>query len=264
VSRARAYIFITFLIVMGGAHISHAGEMSHGASLTGFGVQVKHERTTLEDLAKIKATGFEWVRFDMWWSAVEQTPGSYDWSVFDTFISNLHTQHIKAIIILSGGNPPYTGMTKLPSDNFFHSAAEPTPPTRPEDVKAFASFAAAAVARYNSQDLVWEIWNEPNDNLFWPPHSNPDAYDTLATQTCQAMRDVAPHAHIIGPALTGLPGIADRIRSGFLETFLHSSAATCFDALSFHPYRADDQSPESVRGDYDDLRAFISGHSPPV
>jgi hypothetical protein len=232
-----------------------------------FGVQVKEWNTVPEDLDKIKAAGFGLLRYGIAWRYVEEKPGSYDWTTPDKFIAQVRARHLRSIIIIYGGNPAYSGEMDAPQDgtNLNHVEKLIIAPRDDKAVQAYARFAAAAAQRYKGADIIWEIWNEPDLNYFWPPKADPNAYARLASTACLAMRDVAPGAKIAGPAAAGMPGLRDRLSVGLIATVLRSPASSCFDAISVHSYRMEPNKPpkipESVMRDNEASLAFISEHT---
>jgi hypothetical protein len=232
-----------------------------------FGVQIKEWRTTPEELDKIKAAGFGLLRYGIVWRDVEAKPGSYDWTRPDKFIAQVRAQHLRSIIIIYGGNSAYSGEMDAPQDggNLNHVEKLTIAPRDEKAVQAYARFAAAAAQRYKGDDIIWEIWNEPDLNYFWSPKADPDAYSTLASTACSAMRDVAPAAKIVGPAAAGMPSLKDRLGVGLIATVLRSPASLCFDAISVHSYRIEPnkppKEPESVMRDNEASLAFIAEHA---
>lgn len=235
-----------------------------GSSIgAGFGVQVKPERTHPGDLRRIQAIGFGFIRYDMRWEEVESHPGIYNWLPFDRFISSVRSQRLRSLIILSGSNPHYEKTVYMPPSENYGSNTAYAAPSSENSMRAFAAFAAAAVARYGSGDIIWEIWNEPDTIGFWPPKPDARAFAALSNATCRAMRQVAPSATIIGPAVAHLPDPADETYADFVATFLQSPAAACLDAFSVHPYRSANKPPESVIRDYAvKAREFITANTP--
>jgi hypothetical protein len=261
--------FIFFLAVLcrnaysAGTEKNWLADQSIGAS---FGVQVKEWQTTPKELDEIKAVGFGLLRYGIGWRYVEDNPGSYVWTNYDKFIAQVRARHFRSIIIIGGGHPAYSGEMDAPQDgtNLNHVKKLTIAPVDDKAVQAFAGFAAAAAQRYKGNDIIWEIWNEPDLNYFWPPKVDPDAYARLAGAACRAMHDVAPDAKIVGPAAAGMPGFKDRLGIGLIATVLRSPASTCFDAISVHSYRMEPnkppKTPESVAKDNESTLAFIAGH----
>jgi hypothetical protein len=216
------------------------------------GVQVQPWQTTDADLARIRSLGFGVVRWGLPWEQVEKTPARYDWRQSDLFLERLARYHLRSLIILGGGNAPFTGTTSN-RDPMSRGAIESLPPTRPRDIASFAAFAAMAAQRYSKQRPIWEIWNEPDLSRFWPPSADPAAYVALASTTCAAMKAADPSAPVIGPGSASMPDHIDRSHPDILALLAGSPAGGCFDAISAHDYRygatGGVKPPESVEAD---------------
>ncbi len=228
----------------------------------GYGVQVKEGRTTDKELEKIKAAGLSYVRFVLPWGEVEKGQGSFVWGYFETFIKRLRAHGLKAVIVLGGGHPNYTGFINAPEGNLDQTDKYLMAPFSPVAIDAFARYTAKTVSHFDGPDIIWEIWNEPDSDRFWAPKADAQAYSRLAEAACLAMREVSPNAHIIGPAMAEMAGQWGFVRAGFLGEVLRSSAAQCFDALSMHPYRDGEKPPETVLRAYDRFHAFVRHFAP--
>ncbi|HEU0117563.1 MAG TPA: cellulase family glycosylhydrolase [Alphaproteobacteria bacterium] len=226
----------------------------------GIGVAAKPERTTPEEMDRIHAAGFTYVRFDMRWSEVEHEAGVYDWSAFDDFIGQLRTHGLKPLIILDSPNGLYGEKVDVPPEQSYGGTWDYAAPHDDKARGAFAAFAAAAVSHFGAKDIVWEIWNEPDLVAFWAPKPNANDFTKLALKTCRAMRTAKPDAYIIGPALARVPWRVDIRYERFFRTFIQSPVKDCLNAISIHPYRLNE--PESVIGDYNDkARPFIAAYT---
>jgi hypothetical protein len=231
-----------------------------------FGVQVKEWETTGEDLDKIKAAGFGLLRYGIGWPYVEQKVGTYVWEKYDQMISGARARGFRSIVILTGGHPVYTGDIAASRDGAGSGQVDKVtlPPTNPTSIEGFARFVAAAVRRYQGDDITWEIWNEPDLNYFWPPKADADAYVKLAMAACSSIRGVVPSANVIGPASASMPGHSI-VGPGFSGKVLQSPLAGCLDGISFHSYRVQantpPKTPESVMRDNELAVAFIRSHS---
>ncbi len=228
---------------------------------TGYGVQVKEGRTGDDELRMIKAAGLSYVRFVIPWAAVEKGKGSFVWGYFDRFVKRLRRHGLKAVIVIGGGHPSYTGTMKAPDGNIDHTDTYILAPSTDEHRKAFTHYAVEMIKHFGSKDIVWEIWNEPDQDRFWAPKSNVEDYAALANDACWAMRKEAPKAKIIGPGMADTPGQWGVLLPGFLGTVLKSPVVDCLDAVSVHPYRDYVKPPESVTEAYKNLRKFIAAHT---
>ncbi|HAX91673.1 MAG TPA: hypothetical protein DCY07_05640, partial [Rhodospirillaceae bacterium] len=228
----------------------------------GYGVQVKEARTTDEELTMIKDAGLTYVRFVIPWYEVEKGRGSFVWGYFDTFVKRLREQELKAVIVLGGGHPAYTKEIKAPEGNIDGAETYLLAPSTPESVAAFARYAAKTVSHFGGDDIIWELWNEPDSDRFWAPRANVKDYTVMADAACRAMRKAAPTARIVGPGMAEMAGRWGTMKAGFLGAVLRSPALACFDAISMHPYRDGETPPETVLPAYKKLRAFIKAFTP--
>jgi len=214
-----------------------------------FGVQVKPWHTTDKDLSLIKAMGFGLVRWPIAWDAVEKRPGVYDWSESDAFFRRLDAAGLRSVIILGRGNPIYSGVVAVAPNLMSKEAASPAAPADRQEYAAFAAFAAAAARRYAGSSPIWEIWNEPDLDHFWPPQAAPDQYAALAVTACGAIKSGDRNAVVIGPGAAAMPGA----RVPIFQKILDSGASRCFDAISGHGYRIRKgqpmKTPESIQTD---------------
>jgi len=226
----------------------------------GFGVQIKGDFIDDANLTRIHDLGFGYVRFSIGWSDIEKARGQYDWTESDRLIGLARAHGLKMLVPLLGGHALYSGTVPAPVPNTDHVARRPKAPTQPEEIEAFARFAAQMALRYGSDAIVWELWNEPDLARFWPPKPDADMFSVLAEAACRAMKSVAPHSVVIGPALGRIPDARDHVTPAFMKTFLSSGAARCVDALSVHPYRHGAEAPEAVYGDYNTLIGLSAQH----
>jgi len=228
----------------------------------GYGVQVKEGRTTDNELEKIKEAGLVYVRFVIPWYEVERGKGAFVWGYFDTFVERLREHGLKAVIVLGGGHPLYTAFVKAAEDNLDHEDTVLFAPSTDVAVAAFARFAAKAVEHFGVEDIIWEIWNEPDTDRFWAPRSNVDDYIKLADESCRAMRAINDGVRVVGPGIADMPGYRAPTVPSFLGPVLQSPAMDCFDAVSLHPYRDGDKPPETILGAYDRLQGYFQYFNP--
>ena len=185
------------------------------------------------EMKMIAAAGFRWVRMDLKWDATERERGRYDFSAYDRLMQALDEFNIRAIFILDYGNPLY--------------AADKT--VRTEAARqAFARWAVAAAKHFAGRGVLWEIFNEPNIKVFWPPQPIVQEYIALALAVGRGFRVEVPNEKLIGPAVSG-------IDFAFLEACFKAGLLEYWSAVSVHPYRQ--TNPETVANDYCRLREMI-------
>jgi hypothetical protein len=219
--------------------LTFASALPEPALPASVGVNIHFIRGHEHELDMIAAAGFKFVRMDFDWTTTEPTKGGYDWSAYDELTTNLSRRGIRAYYILDYSNPLY----------------ENESPTHPAGIAAFARWAAAAARHFQSQRVVWEIWNEPNGSTFWKPKPDAAQYTALALAACKAIRKADSQATIVAPASYGFDW-------PFLETFLNSGVLAYLDGVSVHPYRSPEKYPETVATDYQRLHELIARCEP--
>jgi polysaccharide biosynthesis protein PslG len=184
--------------------------------------------------------GFRWVRRGLNWNATEPAPGRYDFSEYDKLMAALQARHIRPILFFSYRNSHY--------DNGL-------PPRSDAGRQAFARWAVAAVERYRNRGVLWEMYNEPNNPIFWNPKVNAEDYIKLALEVGKAIRkaDSKEAESYIGPAamFIDLPFLEKCFKAGLLEYW---------SAVSVHPYI--EGIPEKVGPQYAKLRKLIDQYAP--
>jgi hypothetical protein len=205
-------------------------------SLTGLGVNIHFTDPRPGEIKMIAEAGSRWVRMDFKWDETETQRGRYDFSSYDRLLASLEAYKIHALLILDYGNPLY--------DN-------DAPPRTEVARQAFARWAVAAAKHFAGRGAIWEVYNEPNINLFWPPTSNVDEYIPLALAVGRAFRSEIPTEKLIGPATSG-------IDFPFLEACFKAGLLDYWAAVSVHPYRQTD--PEGAADDYCRLRKIIASY----
>jgi len=203
----------------------------------GIGVNIHFTDPQPGEIKMIADAGVRWVRMDFKWDATEKQQGVYDFSAYDRLMTALESRGIRALFILDYGNPLY--------DNG-------APPRSDGAQKAFARWAVAAAKHFAGHDVLWEIYNEPNQKMFWPPSPNANEYVVLALAVGRAIRSEAPTEKLIGPATS-------TIDFPFLESCFKAGLLQHWSAVSVHPYRQSD--PETAAADYCRLRKLINSYS---
>jgi hypothetical protein len=185
----------------------------------------------------LSEAGLRWVRMDFKWDATEKEPGRYDFSAYDRLMAAAEPYGIHALFILDYGNPLY--------DNG-------APPRTENSRRAFAQWSVAAAKHFSGRGVIWEVYNEPNHSIFWPPQPNAQEYAALALAVGRAFREAVPREKLIGPATS-------EIDFDFLETCFKAGLLEYWSAVSIHPYRRND--PETATQDYCRLRTMIKTYS---
>ena len=205
-----------------------------------FGVNIHTNTPSAADLDLMQAAGVHAVRNDFGWGAIEKTKGVYDFSGPEALLKAVTPRGMRVIFILDYGNSLYTPQWNSgPADDASRAA--------------YAHFAAASVAHFRGQPILWEVWNEPNIDQFWEPKLNAAGYAQMAQTAIAAMRIADPKAFIVGPALA-------TFNWDYLDVLAKSGVLAQFDAITVHPYRR--KSPETAIADFARLRKLIDQCSP--
>lgn len=213
------------------------------------GVQLKRNNYDAANLDQIKAAGFGMVRRSFYWEAVEKEKGAFDFTECDAFVKNCRERGLAILFTLYGGNKLY-GDGKV---------------TSPEGRAGFANYAAALAKHYKDENMVFEIWNEPNVRTFWGWQRQPgakgahnsepfaDEYLALVRETVAAMKKANPACKVMGGATSNIWSASYRWM-GFC--FGKGALKTGIDAWSVHPYSL--KCPEDYIAAYAQIRKMMT------
>lgn len=166
-----------------------------------------------------------WVREDFQISRIAEKPGSFNWEFHDKAINELVARNINIVGVLNGPTPAW--MNGVSNQSFI-----------PPSTSFFADFAYAVVNRYKDRIHYWEVWNEPDNALYWQPRPNPAAYAELLKAAYPSIKSADPSAKVLNAGLvTPEPGVS------FLTELANHGAWNSFDIISVHPY-TDPKGPE--------------------
>lgn len=195
-----------------------------------------------QDIKAISDAGFDTVRIDIFWSNVEKQKGVYDYknTGYDELDHLLTKYNLKPYYILAYSNPLYEDGRFIKTER---------------SREAFNKFVTATVNRYKNQNVIWEIWNEPNLELFWESQPSEDDYFKLVQMVAPTIKSLDDTGKVVAPALAGLHTKS----MAWLEQLLSKGTLNYIDAISVHPYR--DYPPESVSQDYAKLRKMIKKYT---
>jgi hypothetical protein len=168
----------------------------------------------------MKAAGITTARFDLTWSDLEPSRGTFD----PATVSKLDA--VLAAMAAEGVQPIITVMSTSGWAN--NNAGRWVPPTNMQDYGDALRFLAA---RYvgRSPRVVWEIWNEPNDPSFWQPSPNATQYTAMLEAAYTSIKSVDPGATVLGGSI-----LHNDLR--YLDRMYAAGARGFFDGLSLHPY----------------------------
>jgi polysaccharide biosynthesis protein PslG len=207
-----------------------------------FGVQIKGHNNDTANLEQIHQLGMRYVRRGFIWEAIEKKPGVYDFSAYDRIVKDCRERNIGIVGCMAFSNKLY-GHAKDEAGR-----------------AGYAKFAAALAARYKDENILWEIWNEPNTMTFWGKHgpkgnSEPYAeeYVNLVKAVVPAMKAANPNCFVMAGSVSGL-----WTESWKWQQFCFEKGVlkTGIDAWSVHPYST--KNPEDYVEAYAQLRKMIA------
>ncbi len=188
-----------------------------GGAILGVNVALEANGDALANtLADIKAAGIETIKQPFYFSA------DYQWDSADQIVQAIADQGLTLVPLLDGD----------PTDGF----------APPEDVSAYAEWAAEFAGRYGDSIAHYIIWDEPNLATHWGGEPvNPNHYAALLTAAAGAIRAADPDAKIVAAPLaptteTGPNNLSETL---FLQALYEAGAAGSFDIVAAKPYGFD-------------------------
>jgi hypothetical protein len=203
-----------------------------------WGVNIHFTQAEPGELEMLAASGAQRARTDFSWADTEKQPGQYDFSAYEQLADALAAQGVRPWFILDYENPLYETTRAVMTD---------------AGRAAFANWAAAAAKDFRGRNVIWEIWNEPNNAHFWQPQPDPHAYTALALAATRAIQAADPDAVVVGPA-------AALVDSNFLRVCGEAGLFSLWKAVTVHPYRRDE--PETAAADFQQARALVRRYTP--
>ena len=138
--------------------------------------------------------------------------------------------------IVDNGFEPY-----LRLGDSFSNATPPTVSQYPNweqaALQVIRHYREGAMNGFTSNLRYIEIWNEPNNQAFWPPPSTSADYFKLYTETASLLKTAIPALMVGGPAI-GSSGCTTSTGQAFTRSFLDAvrAANAPLDFFSWHLY----------------------------
>lgn len=194
------------------------------------------------------AMGVSVIRDGVDWWRIETTKGVYEFPSFaDQMVNTLHNNGTQLLYVLAFGNTLY-------SEN------EKDIPTTSEYMDAWLKYVEQTVTRYKDKVDYWQVWNEPNIELFNPSGATPEQYAELLKQTYIKIKAIDTDSKVVGG---GLAGVGNTDTRPYLRRMLAKGAGKYMDVLDVHPYKqsTDPENYMAERLPYiqDDLEQYNCG-----
>ena len=231
------FSFSGFLCAAAAVAAFGAGEGGAGSP---YGVTAHVSRwefpTAERQMQLMRQAGIRWTRSDFDWSAVNPSPGKWDFSKLDQLLEISKRTGVRVLPILG------------------YSSAEKIHPINA--LERWSDYCGRVAGRYREFWPAYEIWNEQNTSVFWGRPDSPEEYVKVLEAASRAIRATAPGAKVV---YGGLAGTA----SDFLDKTLSLGAAKYCDAVAFHPYRVSEYPELSLPQAVDEVRAVLVKHGCP-
>jgi hypothetical protein len=214
----------------------------------GWGVQVHLFGVDVDEtLLWAQGTGVDWIKQQVEWNNIEQSPDTYDWRELDQIVEKAHGYGFQ--LMLSLNHAPSWLRT------------DPLEYGPPHDPAEFGRFMGILASRYNGRVAAYELWNEPNLRREWRGEPlDPKLFVALIREGSLAIRAADPTAQIISgaPAVTGINdgvgAVDDRV---YLRGMIAAGVSEWVDGIGVHPYGF--ANPPEER--WDDSSHFAPSHN---
>ena len=191
-----------------------------------------------QTLIGMNSAGVGLVRQVFEWKQVERSPGVYDFSVYDEYVSALAVHGITVLPVLMNTPDFYA---KQPGQRF------PTP----TDNGSLARYAQALIGRYGPNGSLWaerpsvpklpirqwQVWNEPNLGVYWGGgKANPRQYVAMLKTVGKAIKAADRRAEVVtaGIAPSKLSYAMPYLK--FIKGMYKARAAKYFDTFALNSY----------------------------
>ena len=175
--------------------------------------------------------GARWVRFDVKWSDVQwDGSASFNYSKYDPLVDAARARGLNVL-----ANLAYSPTWARPS-----GTTDKWGPDTDARRAAYATFVDRTVRHFAGRVSHWELWNEPNVDMFWNPRPNAAHYAALIRAAYPRMKVADPNAVVVAGATAPADSDGTRIDEvDFIQAVYANGGGGHFDAWSHHPYTVD-------------------------
>lgn len=168
----------------------------------------------------------------VYWPQLETSPGHFEWAHLDGLLASADDAQDRAVLVL-GLTPDFHGTLRHGVDVR----------TAMPDLGAWRRYVTAVVDRYANR-LDYQIWPEANIVSNWS--GTPHQLATLVAEASKIIRQRAPRATVIGPAMaTRLPGQRAFLRRFYKTRVGGRPVSQDIDAVAVDAYPALHGTPET-------------------
>ena len=187
-------------------------------------------QTRERTFARMNEASANWVRCQFDWLMMENPRGKWNFSMFDTLVSDAKKAQIHLLPILG-------------FDNAWGELSHKSP--------YWNEYVRTVVSRYKNDIRAWQVGNEPN----WGGPANPTAeeYAKQLKQTYQTIKSIDPALTVVTSGFAGIP-------RDYLETLLKNGLSESCDVVAVQPYHASGV-PEEILPDLTLLKTLMKQYN---
>src|SRR4051794_2740714 len=218
---------------------------SHGTAVTSrfFGMHAPLLGTTFP-AASVGA--FDLTTNNVYWPNLETAPGVFDFARLDAMVAQAHGNAAKPLLVL-GVTPSFHGAP---------GSVEPISGASLPDMDAWKAYVRAVVTQY-TDTIEYQIWPEPNvtNNFTGTPQQMAD----LVAAASDIIREVAPHATVVAPAMVMRLKSERTFMAKFFAAKVNGRPIGDYvDAVGVDPYPLEKGTPEDSLRLVDQARAILA------
>lgn len=162
-----------------------------------------------QEFERMKEIGIRWVRTDFDWNGVNPVPGKWNFNRLDQLLRLAEDD----------------GMNILPILDYDVAWARPAY----RHLDAWGEYVSRTVRRYGDRLRTWEVYNEPNLQVFWRDKPSGANYTALLKRAYEEIKKVSPELVVLYGGTSGVP-------LDYIEESFAAGAGNYFDVMNIHPY----------------------------
>jgi polysaccharide biosynthesis protein PslG len=167
-------------------------------------------------ISLMKKCGIGTVRMDFLWQDIEPAAGKFYFADYDYIVDTLTRHNISILGVLS-----YHTDWASPDKKWNTPSVNHAP---------FLGYCEQVCRRYKDRVKFWEIWNEPDSNIYWEPQDGLVEYVRLLRGAYSVLKRVDPLCSVLNG---GLSAGLDSVRRLY-----DNGAKDCFDIMNIHAFEA--------------------------
>ena len=192
----------------------------------------------------LEEAGVDWVRANVNWRYITPSRGVIDQGLlaeYDYAINKAREAGLKVLMMIGGNDVPYwaSGDPDKYADSSGSHWDKRYPPGNMADYADLVSFTVGHFSPMGVSD--YEIWNEPNLDVFWSPRPDAGRYADMLRAAYPAAKAANPNANVI------MGGLAKNDFT-YLEQVYAAGGGDYFDAVAVHPYSYDEEPSTTWHG----------------